>query len=34
MKFEAMFQPIQIGPMTVANRFVMWAITSQTQTAP
>ena len=23
MKFEAMFQPIQIGPMTVANRFVM-----------
>ena len=23
MKFEAMFQPIQIDPMTVANRFVM-----------
>lgn len=23
MKFEAMFQPNQIGPMTVANRFVM-----------
>lgn len=23
MKFENMFQPIQIGPMTVANRFVM-----------
>ena len=23
MKFEAMFQPIQIGPLTVANRFVM-----------
>ena len=23
MKFEAMFRPIQIGPMTVANRFVM-----------
>ena len=23
MKFEAMFQPSQIGPMTVANRFVM-----------
>lgn len=23
MKFEKMFQPIQIGPMTVANRFVM-----------
>ena len=23
MKFESMFQPIQIGPMTVANRFVM-----------
>lgn len=23
MKFEAMFQPIQIGPMTVKNRFVV-----------
>ena len=23
MKFEAMFQPIQIGPVTVKNRFVV-----------
>ena len=23
MKFESMFQPIQIGPMTVKNRFVV-----------
>ena len=23
MKFNAMFQPIEIGPMTVKNRFVV-----------
>ena len=23
MKFDAMFQPIQIGPVTVKNRFVV-----------
>lgn len=32
MKFNAMFQPIEIGPMTVKNRllFRQWEITANT----
>lgn len=34
MKFEAMFQPVKIGNMTVPNRFVMvrWEIILRIQT--
>lgn len=36
MKFDAMFQPIQIGPVTVKNRFVVppMAITLPIPTEP